>query len=75
MERLKEIATALTLFCMENGIHIDTNEDFINTSVLQVFVERRNRTDDEIDMLIRQLKVNFIFFTPIQDIRIRYKVV
>lgn len=76
MNDVQKVAMSLAKFCFDNGIHVDDkNEEFIGTSVLRVRVERRGRTDDEIDYLVRQLKVLFILTTPIADIRIRYRVV
>ena len=76
MNTLQNMVLILSRYCYENGIHVyDKKEEFIGTSVLNVWVERRDRTDEEIDYLIRQLKVIFILITPIEDIRIKYKVV
>ena len=69
-------ALSLAKLCAYNGIKVeDKDGEFIRTSTLRVLVERRDRTDEEIDALMRQIKVSFLLTTPITDITIRYKVV
>lgn len=71
-----KVAKGLANFSIQNGIRIlDPNGELIGSSTLKVLVERRNRTDEEIDTLIRQFKVIFLLSTPIDDIKIQYKVV
>ena len=70
------VALSLAKLCADNGIKVeDKDGEFIGTSTLRVLVERRGRTDEEIDALIRQIKVSFLLTTPITDIKIKYKVV
>ena len=71
-----KVALSLAKLCTCNGIKVeDKDGEFIRTSTLRVLVERRDRTDEEIDALMRQIKVSFLLTTPITDITIRYKVV
>ena len=71
-----KVALFLAKLCAYNGIKIeDKDEEFIGTNILRVLVERRDRTDEEIETLMRQIKVSFLLTTPITDITIRYKVV
>ena len=71
-----KVALSLAKLCADNGIRVeDKDEEFIGTSILRVLVERRDRTDEEIETLMRQIKVSFLLTTPITDITIRYKVV
>ena len=70
------VALSLAKLCADNGIKVeDKDGEFIGTSTLRVLVERRDRTDEEIETLMRQIKVSFLLTTPITDITIRYKVV
>ena len=71
-----KVALSLAKLCAYNGIQVeDKDGEFIRTSTFRVLVERRGRTDEEIDALMRQIKVSFLLTTPITDITIRYKVV
>ena len=71
-----KVALSLAKLCADNGIKVeDKDGEFIGTSILRVLVERRDRTDEEIKTLMRQIKVSFLLTTPITDITIRYKVV
>ena len=71
-----KVALSLAKLCTYNGIKVeDKDGEFIGTSILRVLVERRDRTDEEIETLMRQIKVSFLLTTPITDITIRYKVV
>ena len=71
-----KVALSLAKLCADNGIKVeDKDGEFIGTSILRVLVERRDRTDEEIDAIMRQIKVSFLLTTPITDITIRYKVV
>lgn len=73
---LVKVVSSLAKLCTDNGIKIeDKDEEFIGTNILRVVVERRDRTDEEIEQLMRQIKVSFLMTTPISDIKIRYKII
>ena len=75
-EEAQKVAMGLAKFSIENGIVVyDPNEELIGTNTLCLIVTRMGRTDDEIDKVVRQLKVLFLMLTPVEDIKIRYKVV
>ena len=76
LETAQKVAMGLANFSIQNGITIlDPNEELIGTSTLRIVVERRGRTDEEIEAMVRQFKVIFLLSTPICDIKIQYKVV
>lgn len=71
-----KVALSFAKLCADNGIKVeDKDGEFIGTSILRVLVERRDRTDEEIETLMRQIKVSFLLTTPVTDLTIRYKVV
>ena len=67
-----KVALSLAKLCTDNGIKVeDKDGEFIGTSTLRVLVERRDRTDEEIDAPMRQIKVSFLLNSPITEIKIR----
>lgn len=74
---IEQFGTNIGKFCVDNGIQIlDRKFNVTDIDViLYVSVIRNNRTDEEIEMLVRQLKVMFLIPFPQAGLRVKYKVV
>ena len=74
--QIVEFAKQVTLFCMKNDIENDsivyTDNIYQKPIGIRVSVRRNNRTDEEIEMIMRQLKVMLIYnFPSIPEDRIK----
>ena len=58
------MVTGMATFMLENGASIikqaDRNVNGVHTLILYIHVSRCNRTDEEIDSLMRMMKVQYI---------------
>lgn len=68
-------AHALTKFGMENGIRLIQDESLIGTLTMKCKVDRRGRSDEEIDQLMRQYKILLMSIVQWQECRVLYKII
>lgn len=61
--KTKFMVTGMATFMLENGISIvkqsSNDENGVYVSILYAHISRRNRTDEEIDSIMRMLKVQY----------------